>query len=235
MAEAAGGLRVASYNVHRCVGSDGVDDPERIIAVIRELDAAVVALQEVGVAPGAGPLPDRFDALARATGLVAVAGPTLESARAPYGNALLTRLPVRRVLRLDLSVPGREPRGALDVEIDAPGGPLHVVATHLGLSRRERRIQASRLLRHVRARPGPLVVLGDINAWPPVGAAVRRLEAEVGRTPRLATFPARRALLALDRVWVRPSDRLRALRVHRSALARVASDHLPLVAELEDA
>jgi endonuclease/exonuclease/phosphatase family metal-dependent hydrolase len=233
-AAASGVLRLASYNIHIGVGRDGHFVPSRVAAVLRELDADVIALQEVQL--GAGTF-DMLAHLAGATGYSGLAGPTLSHpTHGHYGNALLTRLPVTAHRRLDLSVPGHEPRGALDAMVDCGSGiSLRVIATHLGLRPTERRDQVQRLLREVGAdtHAGPIALIGDLNEWFLWGRPLRWLHAYFGRPPAPATFPAGRPLAALDRVWVKPRACLRGIAVHRSALARLASDHLPVVATLD--
>src|SRR6185369_3964250 len=114
-------VRIASYNIHLGIGRDGAFEPARIAAVIAETGADVVALQEISLgAPGF----DMLHYLCEATGMAGVAGPTLVTARGEYGNAVLSRHPVTAAVRLDMSVPGREPRGALDVRADCNGRPL---------------------------------------------------------------------------------------------------------------
>jgi len=221
---------VSTYNVHRCVGRDGRYDPARIRAVINELDADVVALQELEWNPEAAL--HVLDTLARGTGYTSVAGPTLFRADGHYGNALLTRLAVRRIDRLDLSVPGREARGALDVELLAEQSTVRVMATHLGLLAGERRAQMQRLLDALSVTRAPTVLMGDLNEWFLWGRPLRWLRAHFGRAPAPATFPASWPVLALDRIWVEPARMLREVRTHRSPLARLASDHLPLLGVL---
>ncbi len=153
-----------------------------------------------------------------------------------YGNAVLTRLPLRDVGRIDLSVPGSEPRGALDLRIDAGDAAPRIVATHLGLRPGERRTQMRRLLALIGDRSAlPLVLMGDLNEWFLWGRPLRWLRRHFGRSPQPATFPACCPVFALDRIWVEPRGRLREVRVHASPLARRASDHLPLRAELDGA
>jgi endonuclease/exonuclease/phosphatase family metal-dependent hydrolase len=226
---ANGRLLVASYNVHRCVGADGRADASRIAAVLGEIGASVVGLQEVeSLCAG------QLDELARLTGLSGVAGPTCGAARRDFGNALLTSLPVAGVRRVDLSVPQREPRGLLDVELDWNGRPLHVLITHFGLSGAERRVQAMLTVGELHLnRAGVTILLGDFNEWLPGGRTLRTLEGRFGRHRSPRTFPARRPLFALDRIWVRPRGALGAIHTHRTRLARAASDHLPVVATLK--
>jgi endonuclease/exonuclease/phosphatase family metal-dependent hydrolase len=221
---------VASYNVHAFVGGDRRFDPERIGEVLRELDADVIGLQEVQDRLGG---PHALDRLAEAAGAHVVRGPTLDRTHGAYGNALLSRLPFGAVERVDLSLPGREPRGAIDAEIATGAEAVRVLATHLGVGARERRFQVRRLVAHLRAGPpGVRVLLGDMNEWVRGAGALAALHRVLGRTPGPRTFPAAFPLFSLDRVWVHPRSRLRRVWVHRSPAARLASDHLPVAAEL---
>jgi endonuclease/exonuclease/phosphatase family metal-dependent hydrolase len=225
-------LRVATYNVHRCVGRDGRFDPDRVARVLGELAADVVALQELQWrSSDALHLLDRF---AAELGQRPIPGPTLLRPDGHYGNALLTRLPVDTVRMLDLTVPGHEPRGAIDALLSTTRGVLRVVTTHLGLMPGERRLQLRRLLAHLEEGPQqPTVLMGDINEWFLWGRPLRWLHKRFGHTPAPATFPACRPLFALDRIWIWPRDRLRRVLTHDSQNAREASDHLPLVAQID--
>ncbi len=224
-------FKLATWNIHRCIGRDGVMSPGRCAAVLNEIDANVVALQEVESRPG-----DEHDALAllaRETGSRAIAGATLVREDTHFGNALLTRLPLQAVRHHDLSVPGREPRAALDVDFEADGYRVQMIATHLGLRPAERRAQVRRLLPRFDVRRSDLVVLaGDLNEWFLWGRPLRMLHRIFQRTPHVRSWPARAPLLSLDRIWVHPRHALVRLTVHRSALTRTASDHLPLIAEV---
>lgn len=226
-------LRVATYNVHGCVGGDGRLDPGRIAAVLEELGADVLALQEVESVEVDGiPLLDFF---AHRTGLVPLSGATLLRGGRDYGNALLTRLAVEREQRIDLSVPGREPRGAIDAWLAWGDRTLQAVATHLGLGPGERREQVGRLLGALQVGGSDVtMLLGDLNEWAVSGRPLRALRRHFPATPCPRTFPARWPLLSLDRICVRPSFVLSRVWTHASPLARRASDHLPLVAELVD-
>jgi len=224
-------VKVASYNIHLAIGRDSGYFAQRILEVLREIDADVYGLQEVSL--GAGGY-DMLAYLADELGYEAIPGPTLlHPKRGAYGNALLTRRAVRSVQRLDLSFPRREPRGAIDVALDCQGKPLRVIATHLGLLPKERRTQIKRLLRAFEDdEVMTTVLLGDLNEWFLWGRPARWLHAYFKSTPAPRTFPSGHPFFALDRVWVRPRAVLHEVHVHRTPLARVASDHLPLVGTL---
>lgn len=225
-------LRLASYNIHAGLGRDRRFDAARIAAVIAELRADVVALQEVEHHDVDGQ--DLLTYLGQVCGMTAVAGPTLLRGSRPYGNALLTSMSLEAVRREDISDPGREPRGVVDADLVCSGRPLRLVATHLGLRSGERRRQVERLLAILERRPAGLTVLaGDFNEWLLWGRPLRRLRHYFDPTPQVRTWPAAWPVFALDRIWVRPASALRHLHAHRSELSRVASDHLPLLAELD--
>jgi endonuclease/exonuclease/phosphatase family metal-dependent hydrolase len=225
-------LRVATWNIHGAIGTDARYAPQRIVDVLKEIDADIVALQEVASEQAhANFLID----LERETGYHVVAGLLRQHRGSDFGNAVLSKFPVHSVEHLDLAVADYEPRGALDVCIDLGlRSLLRVVATHLGLRPGERREQVRRILAAVeRESPQPMLLMGDLNEWYLWGRPLRWLHShfrERPATPR--TFPAHRPVFALDRIWVSPAGSLRRLVRHASPLARVASDHLPLVAEI---
>ncbi len=222
-------LTVASYNVHRCIGRDRRHDPARVAKVLEELQADVIALQEVDFRYHVRRGVDQLRFLAEATGLESVWGPVLYGSRGQYGNGLLVRPQVLAVRGIDLSVPRHQRRGALDVDLAVNGGRLRVIAAHLGLGLNERQIQVRRLLQVLADHgDGPLLLLGDFNEWRPPSRPLRRLHRHFGRTPGLRSFPSNFPLLALDRIWMQPRSALIALEVHTSRWARVASDHLPV-------
>jgi endonuclease/exonuclease/phosphatase family metal-dependent hydrolase len=219
-------LLVISWNIHRCVGTDGRQDPDRIARVLRRLNADVVGLQEVE--SGGSRSSDQLAYLAERTGRNAVAGPTLRQARCDYGNGLLSRFPVQVVRRHLL--PGssrREPRGLLEAELEHGGERLRVLVTHLALDRNDRSLQVAALQEHL--DPSPVVMLGDFNDWLPwpFGVVSRSLAPLLGRGHAPRTFPSHFPLFSLDRVWVRPRERLIQINTVDGE-ARVASDHLPL-------
>jgi endonuclease/exonuclease/phosphatase family metal-dependent hydrolase len=228
-------LRIASYNIHGCVGTDGKYRPERIRQVLNQLDAQIIALQEVEAGPGYRKV---MQQLCTEQGWQYIDGPTLQRNDADYGNAILSSLPVKAVYRLDLSYRNREPRGAIDVRIDNHGSIVRVIATHLGLSPAERRDQVRRLL-HWIGPPGQdsaltTVLMGDMNEWFLWGRPVKWLRSYFGTTPSPATFHSFFPVFALDRIWVYPIKRLLNVEAVSTIEARIASDHYPLVATLAE-
>lgn len=226
-------LRFATYNVHSCIGVDGRYDPARTAGVIDELDADLVALQEFTY-----PLDIALETrtpvvLESLTNYQCALGPTRETTRHRFGNVVLTRHPIVEVHRIDLSMERREPRGALAATIEIDGVRWHVLAAHLGLKLQERQFQVKQILQYLAdVRDTPLVVLGDFNDWLPGRSVVHALDDHLGRPPRVRSFPVSRPLLALDRIWVHPHAALRSVKLHRSRVARLASDHFPVVAEV---
>jgi endonuclease/exonuclease/phosphatase family metal-dependent hydrolase len=221
-------IELVSYNVHGCVGWDGRVDPGRVAAVLTEVGGDVVALQEVPRLERGGEL--FLNRVSSATGLKAIAGAELLGHFAHYGNALLTRFALRSMSTIDLGVQGREPRGAINVELDCDGTRLSVIATHLGLSPAERRTQIQRILPVVMQQSCPVVLLGDINEWFTWGRPLRWLHAHFGRPPAPRSFPSVCPCFRLDRIWVSRPSIVSTVRAHVSALARSASDHLPVKA-----
>lgn len=224
-------IAIASYNVHGGIGLDRRFAPGRIGQVLGQIGADVVALQELRSHTGGV---DMLDFLSRETGQHAVASPTVTSAAGTFGNGLLSRFPIVSVQLVPLTIAGREPRGAIDAVLDCDGVHLRVIATHLGLRRRERVWQAARLIDVVaNGAEMPTVLLGDVNEWFPRGRVLQSLQAHFGKSRSRPTFPSLLPSLALDRIWASPPGILREVRVHGSRLARVASDHLPLVASID--
>ncbi|NHA15408.1 endonuclease/exonuclease/phosphatase family protein [Thioalkalivibrio sp. XN279] len=243
---AAGTLRVMTYNVHSCVGMDGKLDPERIARVIARARPDVVALQELDVGRQRTGSMDQAQLIAHHLEMEFHFHPAMHLEEERYGDAVLTHLPMRLVKAGALpgldDKPRLEPRGALWVAVEAHGQEVQVINTHLGLLRRERLAQVETLLGDqwlgdARCRP-PVVFCGDLNAVP-TSRVCRRLgehfeDAQVvarAHRPR-STYASRAPGLRIDHVYVTPGTEVRAVEVPDSELARVASDHLPLVVEL---
>lgn len=223
-------VTVVTWNIHGAVGHDGRFDPSRIATVLREMNPDIIALQEVPL--GGRDWPNVLQGLERTLGRVGVAGPTFDVGGRRFGNAILSRYPILQTRRIDISFGSHEPRGALDADIYCHGYRLRVVATHLGLRASERTAQVRRLLQHFDTADMPVMLMGDLNEWFVWGKPLRQLVSHFQSVPAPATFPSVCPLLALDRIWIRPRHRLVRVRVHRSPLARAASDHLPLLAAI---
>ncbi|HEV2863799.1 MAG TPA: endonuclease/exonuclease/phosphatase family protein [Pyrinomonadaceae bacterium] len=240
-----GRIRIVTYNVHKCVGLDRRTRPARIAAVLRELDADVVGLQEVvNVEDDQRREHHQARFIAEELGYEFRIGENRKHAGGAYGNVVLTRLPVERCCNYDITWRWREPRGCLRVDVrmgQAPGSPvMHFYNVHLGTAFMERRGQGRRLVsEHVLRDPrldGPRVVVGDFNEWTH-GLASRLLGEELKsadvrqhlRTRR--TYPGPLPLFHLDHVYYDPLLTLERLSLHRSRMSLVASDHLPLIAD----
>ncbi|MCA9208953.1 MAG: endonuclease/exonuclease/phosphatase family protein [Planctomycetales bacterium] len=236
-----------TYNVHACVGMDGRMSPARIARVISQADVEVVALQELDVGRLRSGTIDQAHEIARLLEMEFHFHPAWQLEEELYGDAILSRLPMRLIQSGPLPRPPNreraEPRGAVWVEIQWDAQPLQVVNTHLGLGSRERVVQAEELLGprwigHSDCHD-PVILCGDFNAIPTSRAysllAQRLRDAQrslVGHRPR-ATFLSGRPINRIDHVFVGPTLQVRQIEVPRSELARVASDHLPLIVELE--
>jgi len=227
-----GRIRVVSYNVHSCIGIDSVFAPARIADVLVALDADFIALQEVEERDYEGMPVSQF--LAESLGLCRAGRTGHKRAGIDYGNVLLSRVPPNRSIVHDLAFPRREPRGAIEADFELVGKKLRVIATHFGLSMRERRAQLQKILPHL-ADPDPdlTVVCADFNEWVPYSNTHRTLSKVLGSASAVRTYPSRLAGLALDRIYASPLDALVSIRAVTSADARRASDHLPLVADFE--
>ena len=226
-------LTVATYNVHSSVGRDRACNPDRILRVLKELNADIIALQEVSHRHIEGTDGDQFAYFCKRTGLHGVPGLNLLYDRRRFGNALLSRWPAATTRRIDLSVYGREPRGAIDVEIDINGHRLRVIATHLGLGPGERRRQIERIAHALNdGMDLPTLIMGDFNIFGRQRKLLHRLGAPTARKDSPASFPARMPLLGLDRIWTRPALLMQSLSAHRTPLSAIASDHLPVVAKI---
>lgn len=238
-------LRVVTYNVRRCLGLDGRYAPGRIARLIARAKPDVVALQELDVNRMRSGAVDQARAIAAELRMTHHFHPAITVLEELYGDAILSLYPMRLVKAGALPGPvGRrwvEPRGALWVEVEVAGQPVQVVTTHFGLLPRERLDQARAMLGpHWLGHPdcqGPAVLLGDFNARP-ASAAYGLLAAHLSDAQRAGgarpapTFPSRWPLLRIDHVFVRGDVEVEGTQVLSGREARIASDHLPLLADL---
>ena len=231
-------VRIATYNIHRCRGMDRRTVPSRVAAVIRALDADVVALQEViGAGPtGAG----QAEEIGAALGMGWVMTPVRHLRRNLFGNVILSRFPITHHSQYDLSWRTCEPRACQRADLDlGVGQALHVYNVHLGTAVLERRYQATRLAAFVHDSRivGPKVILGDFNEWMR-GLATRTLSSLFesidifAHLKRRRTYPGIFPVLHLDHIYYEGHVEVRGMELTRSRQALIASDHLPLVANL---
>ena len=232
-------VRVATYNIHTCVGVDRRYDPGRISMVLREIDADIASLQEVDARRPVERHAGQWAYLGAATGCRVIIGTGVRQPRGRFGNAILTRFPVLAARLIDLTVAGYEPRAAIDAEVLIGERVLRVIATHFGLHAAERRQQANRLMAALgeavpasRRKAHAVLLMGDLNEWRGRRGAIRSLDRRLGPSTAARTFPSWMPLLSLDRIYAGGPAVLRDVDVYRSPLARLASDHLPLVGSL---
>ncbi len=237
----AGKFRIVTYNVHKCRGIDRKLSVARIVEVLREIDADIVALQEVLCIQGRDGESDQAHFIARELGFNFRMGENRKLLGGLYGNVVLSRLPLLDSHNHDISVSGREERGCLRVDVDLGlKNPLHVYNVHLGTSFVERRNQARKLISEAILEdatvPGPRIMLGDFNEWTR-GLATRVLTehfqcADIRqRMRRSGTYPGVLPLLHLDHIYFDETLKLQHTHLHRSRTALVASDHLPICAD----
>ncbi len=224
-------LRAMTWNIHGGKGPGGVRDLDRIVAYVKSHEPDVVALQEVDSRGNEPSAASAFEVLADALGRHIADAKLVIAPDGAYGHAVFSRWPMNRVARHDITLPGREPRAAIECRIDTPFGELHVIAAHLGLSFRERHRQASVLASLVLSGPGRTLVLGDFNDWIWRGSVQRALADVLPARTHHKTFPARLPLFALDRIYTLPARLLGRNWTDPSASA--ASDHLPVLADLD--
>jgi endonuclease/exonuclease/phosphatase family metal-dependent hydrolase len=232
-------VRVVTYNIHTCVGVDRRYDPGRIGAVLREIDADIACLQEVGVRRRIGRQADQWAFLSEVTGCRVIAAASVREHGRRFGNAILTRFPVLAAFSIDLTVTGHPPRSAIDADLLVGDRVVRVIATHFGLRAAERRLQANRLMAALgkpeaanRSLADAVLLMGDLNEWRGRAGAIRSLDRRLGRSAAARTFPSWMPMLRLDRIYAEGPAILRDVCVYRSPLTRLASDHLPLVGRL---
>ena len=230
-------LKVATYNIRKCIGTDRRRDPERVLAVLREIDADVVALQEAdrrfGLRVSAIPhhmflensdyVPVDFGGRAHGIGW--------------HGNAILVRKGIEVRHAQPLIIPTLEPRGAVVAELRIKGSMLRILGVHLDLSGLWRRRQIRAILAHLDAAQHhmPTVIMGDFNQWSDRGALSEFAfhHHRLVKTP--PSFHSRKPVARLDRIIVSHDITVDAADAHNSALAKLASDHLPLWAQIRHA
>jgi endonuclease/exonuclease/phosphatase family metal-dependent hydrolase len=230
-------LRIVTYNIHRCRGMDRRTRPERVAEVLRDVNADVIALQEVvGAGPHGG---SQIEEIGAALGMGWVMAPTRHLRSHLFGNVVLSRHPIRHHAQHDLSYKTCEQRCLQRVDVDVNGRTLHVYNVHLGTAILERRYQAQRLASLVADRHvgGPKILMGDFNEWMrglTTTLLSSRLKAvDLGRyMTRQRTYPGLFPLLHLDHIYYDGPLEIVHIELPRTRRSLVASDHLPLVADI---
>lgn len=239
-------LRVATYNVHGCVGMDGQRSEGRIAEVIASMSADIVGLQELDLGRARSAHVDQPALIARQVGWKYHFHPAMRSGDEQYGNAIVSRFPI--ALKRAAEMPGtapwycREQRSAIWIHTETDLGPVHIINSHFGLGYSERSLQAELLMGPAwlgSVPPDePAILLGDFNsvrtsrAYRLIGAHLRDVRTLVRARGAFRTFPTRLPSLAVDHIFVNSALFPTHLNVHRTPLARLASDHFPLVCEL---
>ncbi|HLH44369.1 MAG TPA: endonuclease/exonuclease/phosphatase family protein [Bryobacteraceae bacterium] len=235
-------IRIATYNIHKARGLDSRTRVERIARVLETVGADIVALQEVVSREGPSIEDHQARYLARRLGQYFAIGETRKHRGGVYGNVTLSRWDFERIRQIDLSVCGREERGVLRTDIKIGRHLVHVFNVHLGTAHYERKKQAVRLMDQDLLRAvdisGPRIVLGDFNDWTH-GLVTRTLSAEfhfsdiAAHLRRTRGYPGFLPLLHLDHIYCDHHLKIASAHFQRDRLAVIASDHLPLVADLK--
>jgi endonuclease/exonuclease/phosphatase family metal-dependent hydrolase len=234
-------IRIATYNVHKCRGLDRRVRPDRIAQILCELDADVIALQEViADAGGQSELNQPQFIASRLGNYVVYFGEVRTHRGAPYGNTILSRLPVDSSQSYDLTRRGRERRGCLRTDVRCGSQLLHIFNVHLGTSFFERRHQGRNLISTdvlgSKDLSAPSIVVGDFNEWTRglatrlMSKHFRSVEARL-HLKRRRTYPGVLPLFHLDHFYFDERLELLSAELVRTKLTKIASDHLPMVAE----
>jgi endonuclease/exonuclease/phosphatase family metal-dependent hydrolase len=235
-------FRIVTYNVHKCVGVDRRLSPARIVSVLKEVTADIIALQEVLCIEGRDSQSNQAHFIAGELGFNYCMGQNRKLKEGIYGNLVLSRFPLLEFENHDISVAGREERGCLRVDVGLTKEErLHVYNVHLGTSFIERRYQARKLIGESilsdSTRPGPRVMLGDFNEWTR-GLVTQLLNKHFQsgdirlHLKRSRTYPGMLPIMHLDHIYF--SDEaleLEYAELYRSRTALLASDHLPIFAD----
>ncbi len=220
-----------TWNIHGALGRNPRFDLDRVVELVKRHRPDIVALQEIDSRRAREAHVDNpFVMLQQALGNHGIGAKTVVTADGEYGQALFSRWPLAHTEVHDLSYPEREPRRAICTLVDTPFGPLRVLATHLGLSLKERRSQALALMKMLGDVTVTTVALGDFNDWMWAGSVRSSLATALPAFTRHRTFPSVCPLFQLDRIYLWPRSALVSSHTDRSA--RLLSDHLPVIGDI---
>ncbi|RXD05521.1 endonuclease [Sphingomonas sp. UV9] len=228
-------IKVASYNIHKGIGLDRRRNPERVVEVLREIDADVIALQEADRRFGAKACVLPHHLLEEHSDWKPVDFGLRALSMGWHGNVILVRKSARVIASELLHLPALEPRGAVMADVQVAGGTIRVLGMHLDLSGLWRRKQAAAIMNHVDTctHRHPTVMMGDLNEWSAGAGCLRDFGRDYAFAETGASFHSRRAVARLDRIMVSQELNVVECGVHASPAARKASDHLPIWAMLE--
>jgi endonuclease/exonuclease/phosphatase family metal-dependent hydrolase len=227
-------ISVASYNIQKSIGTDLRRRPARILGVLAELDADVVALQEVDRRFGERAASLSAEAIAAETGYVPLNFGMRPRSLGWHGNTILVKKTVSVIAQRTLELPALEPRGAVMADLRVDGLAVRVVGMHLGLVGLWRKRQALAVLDHLESLEDslPTVMMGDFNEWSVNGGCLKHFADEHHVGVPGPSYPSMRPLLRLDRIVTSVDLTIEQAGVHATARSRVASDHLPIWARL---
>ncbi|MES3039124.1 MAG: endonuclease/exonuclease/phosphatase family protein [Bdellovibrionota bacterium] len=226
-------IKVVTYNIHGGKGTDRERDYSRIGLFLKNQNVDIALIQEMNVREPSGLSAREILDIKSDHFSEFIPAPTVSHDDGWYGNAILSRYPVTKTTIIDISKIGREPRNILEVFIDTPKGPLHVINTHKGLSPSERSVQM-RMLNELLTKKSevPLIVGGDINQWHAYSGDLKKLNEALNPLKTGPTFPTIMPVFHLDRMWCRPSNLVQSIKVLKTRETKYYSDHYPLIAEL---
>ncbi|MEM7461288.1 MAG: endonuclease/exonuclease/phosphatase family protein [Pseudomonadota bacterium] len=225
-------FKVASYNIRKSVGLDRVRDPMRILGIIKELNADIVVLQEVDERLGKRPTTIAREKIAEHTGLVAVDVAANDVSLGWHGNAVLVRKDMEVTAIRRIPLPGLEPRGAVNVDINHTDAEISVIGVHLGLLRSYRRRQLAEIHTQIpKQKLAHSLIIGDFNEWSP-SKGLDALEDDFEIVSPGKTFHTAQPVAALDRLALGKSLQLHAAGIVKTGESKIASDHLPIWAEI---
>ena len=226
-------IRVATYNIHSCVGTDRRFSPYRILDAIQEMDADILALQEVGWHQRGERYFNQFQFLSHAAGYHVVEGLTRHHSGAHYGNAIFSRLPIEDSDNIPLSLRFHSPRTAVIADIACGDHTVKIVNVHLGLTPWERKKQVDRVLNTLNGRKNaPTILMGDVNNFQPEAPAFQKLAEYFPKVASPKSFHTRMPRARLDRIYLTDELEFDDYAVWRTNITRRASDHLPVVGEI---
>jgi endonuclease/exonuclease/phosphatase family metal-dependent hydrolase len=227
-------ISVASYNIQKSIGTDFRRRPARVLSVLAELDADVIALQEVDRRFGERVSSLSAEAIAAETPYEVVRFGARPASLGWHGNMLLIRKGVEVLSQRSLILPALEPRGAVLADLRIGSERVRIVGMHLGLVGLWRKRQALAVLDQLEALEDrlPTVMMGDLNEWSVERGCLQHFAADHHVSEPGPSFPSVRPTFGFDRIIASVDLTIAAAGVHASPTARKASDHLPVWARI---